>query len=309
VIVLTCSKAKKVQEVRLARYLDEMRENYGVLTSDKITCLPRLAKRLDTQLPELFRDFIASGIGSETAEKQFSEATKEDVESVSRPINEVTLLSPIDFPPKIVCLGLNYRDHAAEQNAAIPNEPVIFMKPHTAIIGPNENIVKPSFVKKLDYEAELAIVMGRKAKNVSVSEAKQYVFGYTILNDVSARDLQFKDKQWTRGKSIDTFAPTGPSITTENQLQDTSDLFIRTWVNNELRQDSTTKNMVFNVYEIIHHLSRIMTLEPCDIIATGTPAGVGFALKPQPEFLQHGDIIRIEIEKIGILENIVTEET
>ena len=295
--------------MRLARYLDEERENYGVLTSDKVTCLPRLAKRLDMQLPELFRDFIASGIGGETAEKRFSEATKEDVESVSRPINEVTLLSPIDFPPKIVCLGLNYRDHAAEQNAAIPDEPVIFMKPHTAIIGPNENIVKPSFVEKLDYEAELAIVMGRKAKNVSVSEAKSHVFGYTILNDVSARDLQFKDKQWTRGKSIDTFAPTGPSITIENQLQDTSDLFIRTWVNNELRQDSTTKNMVFNVCEIIHHLSRVMTLEPCDIIATGTPAGVGFALKPQPKFLQPSDIVRIQIEKIGILENIVTEET
>ena len=295
--------------MRLARYLDEERENYGVLTSDKVTCLPRLAKRLDMQLPELFRDFIASGIGGETAEKRFSEATKEDVESVSRPINEVTLLSPIDFPPKIVCLGLNYRDHAAEQNAAIPDEPVIFMKPHTTIIGPNENIVKPSFVEKLDYEAELAIVMGRKAKNVSVSEAKSHVFGYTILNDVSARDLQFKDKQWTRGKSIDTFAPTGPSITIENQLQDTSDLFIRTWVNNELRQDSTTKNMVFNVCEIIHHLSRVMTLEPCDIIATGTPAGVGFALKPQPKFLQPSDIVRIQIEKIGILENIVSEET
>jgi len=261
------------------------------------------------QLPELFRDFIASGIGGETAEKRFSEATKEDIESVSRPINEVTLLSPIDFPPKIVCLGLNYRDHAAEQGAAIPDEPVIFIKPHTTIIGPNENIVKPSFVEKLDYEAELAIVMGRKAKNVSVSEAKSHVFGYTILNDVSARDLQFKDKQWTRGKSIDTFAPTGPSITTENQLQDTSDLFIRTRVNNELRQNSTTENMVFNVYEIVHHLSRIMTLEPCDIIATGTPAGVGFALKPQPKFLQPGDIVRVEIEKIGILENIVTEET
>ena len=295
--------------MRVARYLEGERENYGVLTSDKVICLPKLAKRLDMQLPELFREFVASEIGGETAEKQFSEAMTDDIESVSRPINEVTLLSPIDFPPKIVCLGLNYRDHAAEQNAAIPDEPVIFIKPHTTIIGPNEKIVKPSFVEKLDYEAELAIVIGRKAKSVSVSEAKSYIFGYTILNDVSARDLQFKDKQWTRGKSIDTFAPTGPSITTENQLQDTSDLFIRTWVNNELRQNSTTKNMVFNICEIIHNLSRVMTLEPCDIIATGTPAGVGFALKPQPKFLQPGDIVRIEIEKIGILENIVTEET
>lgn len=295
--------------MRLARYLDEEGENYGVLTSNRITCLPRLARLLDMQLPRLFRDFIVSGIGGETLEQQLSEATKEDVDSVSRPINEVTLLSPIDFPPKIVCLGLNYRDHAAEQNVAIPDEPVIFMKPHTTIIGPSASIVKPGFVEKLDYEAELAIVIGKKAKNVSVSEARSHIFGYTILNDVSARDLQFKDGQWTRGKSIDTFAPTGPSITTENQLQDTSDLFIRTWVNDELRQSSTTRNMVFNVYEIMHHLSRIMTLEPCDIIATGTPAGVGFSLTPKPKFLQAGDTIRIEIEKIGVLENTVTEET
>jgi 2-keto-4-pentenoate hydratase/2-oxohepta-3-ene-1,7-dioic acid hydratase in catechol pathway len=182
------------------------------------------------------------------------------------------------------------------------------MKPRTTIIGPHEDIVKPSFVKQLDYEAELAIVVGRKAKNISATEAKSYIFGYMILNDVSARDIQFKDKQWTRGKSFDTFAPTGPCITTENQLKDTSSLSVRTWVNNQLRQNSTTKNMVFDVCETIHHLSRVMTLEPCDIIATGTPAGVGFAMKPQPSFLRSGDTIRIEIEKIGILENSVVEK-
>jgi 2-keto-4-pentenoate hydratase/2-oxohepta-3-ene-1,7-dioic acid hydratase in catechol pathway len=182
------------------------------------------------------------------------------------------------------------------------------MKPHTAIIGPNDKIVKPSFVKQLDYEAELAIVMGKKAKNIQASQAKSYIFGYTILNDVSARDIQFKDKQWTRGKSFDTFAPTGPCITTINELEDTSNLAIKTWVNRKLRQNSTTKNMVFNVYEIIHHLSRIMTLEPCDIIATGTPAGVAFAMKPQPKFLQPDDVVAIEIEKIGKLENTVVQQ-
>ncbi|MEM3696634.1 MAG: fumarylacetoacetate hydrolase family protein, partial [Candidatus Bathyarchaeia archaeon] len=223
-------------------------------------------------------------------------------------IDEVTLLAPVAFPPKIICLGLNYRDHAAEQNVPIPDEPIIFLKPHTAIIGPYEKIVKPSFVNQLDYEAELAIVMGKKAKNVGVSEAKSYIFGYTIMNDVSARDIQFKDKQWTRGKSFDTFAPMGPCITTINQVEDATNLSIRTWVNGELRQNSTTKNMVFTVEEIIHHLSKVMTLEPCDIIATGTPAGVGFAIKPQPKFLQVGDMVRIEIEKIGLLENMVVEE-
>jgi 2-keto-4-pentenoate hydratase/2-oxohepta-3-ene-1,7-dioic acid hydratase in catechol pathway len=295
--------------LKFVRYRHKKREHYGVLTNNKVICLPRLAIRLNKKLPELLEGFITSGAKSiETAEKLLENAAENDVEHASSSINEVTLLAPIASPPKIVCLGLNYQDHAAEQNAAIPDEPIIFIKPHTTIIGPDENIVKPSSVKKLDYEAELAIVIGRKAKNIPISEAESHIFGYTVLNDVSARDIQFKDKQWTRGKSFDTFAPTGPCITTANQLRDTSNLSIRTWVNDELRQNSTTKNMVFNVYEIIHHLSRVMTLEPCDIIATGTPAGVGFALKPQPKFLRPGDIVRIEIEKIGSLENMVSEE-
>jgi 2-keto-4-pentenoate hydratase/2-oxohepta-3-ene-1,7-dioic acid hydratase in catechol pathway len=294
--------------LKLVRYRDK-EEHYGISIKDSVVSLPSLAKFLNEKLPEMLEDFIGLGTkGVEKAEKLIKNANKNDITGASSKLSEITLLAPIVFPPKIVCLGLNYRDHAAEQNATIPDEPIIFMKPHTTIIGPNENIVKPSFVKQLDYEAELAIVMGRKAKNVPVSQAKSYIFGYAILNDVSARDIQFKDKQWTRGKSFDTFAPTGPHIITVNQLQDTSNLSIRTWVNKELRQNSTTKNMVFNVYEIIHHLSRVMTLEPCDIIATGTPAGVGFALKPQPKFLQAGDVVRIEIEKIGILENMVVEE-
>jgi len=295
--------------LRLVRYHDEKGERYGALMNNMVVCLPSLAKRLNEKFPDRLEDFITLRAKSvEKGEKLIEKAKKKDIKHASSLVNEITLLAPVAFPPKIVCLGLNYRDHAAEQNAAIPDEPIIFIKPHTTIIGPNENVVKPSFVRQLDYEAELAIVVGRKAKNVPVSEAKSCIFGFTILNDVSARDFQFKDRQWTRGKSFDTFAPTGPCITTVKQLEDTSNLFIRTWVNRELRQNSTTKNMVFNVYEIIHHLSRVMTLEPCDIIATGTPAGVGFALKPQPKFLQASDIVRIEIEKIGILENMIVEE-
>jgi len=295
--------------LKLVRCRLEEGEHYGALKDNKVIFLPRLAKRLDEKLPELLQEFIALDVkGVETAERLLEKATENDVKHASSLVDEVTLLAPVVSPPKIVCLGLNYRDHISEQNATIPDEPIIFIKPHTTIIGPNENIVKPSFVEQLDYEAELAVVIWRKAKNVPVSEAKSYIFGYTILNDVSARDFQFKDKQWTRGKSFDTFAPTGPCITTVNQLKDTSNLSIRTWVNNELRQNSTTRNMVFNVYEVIHHLSRVMTLEACDIIATGTPAGVGFALKPQPKFLQDGDIVKIEIEKIDILENTVVKE-
>lgn len=300
--------------MKLVRYackksVCQNRECYGFLTADKVVCLHSLAKLFNVRLPGMFADFVSSGVSSvEKSEHLFEKASGRDIMNASLPANQATLLAPIAFPPKIICLGLNYRDHVSETGARTPAEPIIFMKPHTTIIGPTEKIVKPSFVKKLDYEAELAIVMGKRAKNVTVSEAESCIFGYTILNDVSARDVQFKDKQWTRGKSFDTFAPTGPCITTANQIRDVSDLFVRTWVNDEIRQDSTTRNMIFNVYEIVHHLSRVMTLEPCDIIATGTPAGVGFAQKPRPKFLRTGDTVRIEIEKIGVLENVIVEQ-
>jgi 2-keto-4-pentenoate hydratase/2-oxohepta-3-ene-1,7-dioic acid hydratase in catechol pathway len=182
-------------------------------------------------------------------------------------LRDAKLLAPLISPPKIVCLGLNYRDHIAEQNAAIPDDLVIFMKPRTTIAGPDDSIIKPAFVRKLDYEAELAIIVGRKGKNIKPEEAKHHIFGYTCFNDVSARDIQFKDKQWTRGKSFDTFAPMGPCITTTDQIGDPKSLWIRTHVNGELRQNSSTRNMVFNVYEIVHKLSQVMTLEACDVIA------------------------------------------
>jgi 2-keto-4-pentenoate hydratase/2-oxohepta-3-ene-1,7-dioic acid hydratase in catechol pathway len=294
--------------MKTVRYRYKNKERYGFLNQQAVLCLPALAKCFKKQLPQRLEDFVALGeTAMKTAEDLLKKANEGDVESVSALVGEAALLAPIASPPKIICLGLNYVDHAAETNSAVPDEPVIFMKPHTTIIGPNENIVKPNFVKRLDYEGELAIVMGKKAKNIPVSEAKKYIFGYTILNDVSARDFQFKDRQWTRGKSFDTFAPTGPCTTTTNQLRDTDNLAIRTWVNGELRQNSSTKNMAFSVSEIVHHLSRVMTLEPCDVIATGTPAGVGFAMKP-PKYLQHGDVVRIEIEGIGVLENTVEEK-
>jgi len=222
-------------------------------------------------------------------------------------LNRVQLLAPIAHPTKIICLGLNYYDHAREQNAPIPNEPIIFIKPHTTVTGPKQPILKPKRVKQLDYEAELAVVIGKKAKNIALSEARNHIFGYTILNDVSARDVQFKDKQWTRGKSFDTFAPIGPYIATADQIKNPNNLKIKTWVNQELRQDSSTKNMVFKPHEIVHYLSKVMTLEPTDIISTGTPAGVGFAMKPEPKFLEHGDTVTVEIEVIGRLENCVVE--
>jgi 2-keto-4-pentenoate hydratase/2-oxohepta-3-ene-1,7-dioic acid hydratase in catechol pathway len=241
-----------------------------------------------------------------TAEELLTKAESSDLDAVSIPVNEARLLAPIASPPKILCLGLNFATHVNETREKRPEEPVIFMKPRTAIAGPNDKIIKRPFVKELDYEGELAVVIGKKAKDISVSEAMDCVFGYTVLNDVSARDFQFRGSQWTPGKSFDTFAPTGPCITMSNQLPDPGNLGIKTWVNGELRQNGNTHDMIFSIAQIIHHLSRVMTLEPCDIIATGTPSGVAMAMKP-PKWLNAGDVVRIEIEGIGTLENTVEE--
>ena len=272
----------------------------------RLISLLSLAKRFKTHLPSKIDAFIADNAAQKIAEDILRKASKSELAAASTSLNEVQLLAPISFPPKILCLGLNYKTHVAETKAVLPEEPVIFMKPHTAIAGPNQKIVKRPFVNELDYEGELAVVIGKKAKDVPTSEALSYVFGYTILNDVSARDFQFKGSQWTPGKSFDTFAPTGPCIVTSKELPDPENLAVRTWVNGELRQDGNTREMIFTVAQTIYHLSRVMTLEPCDIIATGTPSGVAMAMKP-PKWLRHGDVVRIEIEGIGVLENQVEE--
>ncbi|UCE44558.1 MAG: fumarylacetoacetate hydrolase family protein [Candidatus Bathyarchaeota archaeon] len=295
--------------MRLVRYLQSNVESYGVLLDHEITCLLALPKALKYFPPLNFDDLITLGSrGMEMADQLMRNSTKTEKRSATISLDDVTLLAPVLSPPKIVCLGLNYKDHAEEQGRKTPDEPVIFMKPRTAIIGPDRPIVRSRLVKQLDYEAELAIVIGEKGKEIPVSEARKHIFGYTAFNDVSARDIQFKDKQWTRGKSFDTFAPIGPCITTVNQIDDPNDLGVSARVNGELRQDSSTKNMVFGVYEIVHYISQVMTLEPGDLIATGTPAGVGVFMKPKPRFLSPGDLVEVEIEKIGTLRNPVAKE-
>ena len=291
--------------MKLVRYVRNLTESYAVQISEgQLLGVPILSKASKQPQPPTFNELISKGeqvlkaindLVCNSPERQRKKAIVE--------LNGVKILAPVASPPKIICLGLNYRDHAAEQGKPPPDEPVIFMKPHTAVIGPNEPIVKPTFVKELDYEAELAVIIGKRGKDIAVEEAKDHIFGFTCFNDVSARDIQFKDKQWTRGKSFDTFAPMGPCITTTDQIGDPTNLWIRTRVNGELRQNSSTRNMVFNVYDIVHQLSRVMTLEPCDVIATGTPAGVAFAMKPEPKFLSPGDVVEIEIENVGILRN------
>lgn len=294
--------------MELLHFSREATESYGALIKNQVVCLPLLAEITGQVFPSNIEAFISRGLSTNAIESLMKNSTKTEIRKSTVSLDQIKLLKPLAKPPKIICLGLNYVDHAEEQGKKPPEEPVIFMKPHTALIGPDEEIVKPDFVKQLDYEGELAIVMGKKAKNLSTEKSKSHIFGYTILNDVSARDVQFKDKQWTRGKSFDTFAPIGPCITFANQITNPANLTIQTWINEELRQNSNTANMALNVFEVVSQLSRVMTLEPCDIIATGTPAGVGFAIKPSPKFLQPGDLVKIRIDKIGVLRNKVVEE-
>ena len=208
-------------------------------------------------------------------------------------LKKVELLAPSD-PSKIVCVGLNYREHARELNQKVPDEPIIFLKPPTAVISPGESIIYPRQSKRMDYEGELGVVIGKKCKYISAKDADQYILGYTCFNDVTARDLQQKDGQWTRAKSFDTFAPFGPWID-ESGSMDVGNMRIQTRVNGEVKQKSNTSDLIFNVPKLVEFISGIMTLLPGDVIATGTPPGVG------P--VQKGDVIEVEIEGIGILKN------
>ena len=218
------------------------------------------------------------------------------------------LHAPVDRPGKIIGIGLNYADHAEETGAQAPEKPIVFAKYPNTVAGPGEAIRVPPITEQVDYEAELAVVIGRPARNVSEEEALDYVFGYMNCNDVSSRDLQFSEGgQWTRSKSIDTFCPLGPYLVTADEVPDPQALSIRSIVNGEVMQDGTTSNMIFPVANLISFLSTGMTLMPGDVIATGTPAGVGFARDPKV-FLKAGDEVTIEIEGLGTLTNPVEAE-
>ncbi len=218
-------------------------------------------------------------------------------------LGEVQLRAPVPRPGKIVAVGLNYRDHFMETGLSeLPKSPLIFAKFPTSICGPGDDIVIPAADANVDFEAELAVVLGRRGKCISAEKALEYVVGYMPLNDVSARRWQFADKQWVRGKSCDTFCPTGPYLTTRDEVPDAHALAVSTRVNGEVMQSSNTSNLIFGIPELIEYISASITLEPGDIIATGTPAGVGAFRKP-PVFLKAGDIVEVEIEKLGILRN------
>ncbi|HVF29688.1 MAG TPA: fumarylacetoacetate hydrolase family protein [Pyrinomonadaceae bacterium] len=216
--------------------------------------------------------------------------------------NKLRLAAPVPRPGKVICIGLNYRNHAIESGMDIPKSPIIFSKFSSCVVAPDDPVRIPTASTQTDYEAELAFVIGRRASNVKAADAMNYVLGYTNFNDVSARDFQFADGQWQRGKSCDTFAPMGPFIATADEIADPHDLRIRFRLNGETFQDSTTSELIFRIPELVEFLSSSITLEPGDVVATGTPPGVGFARKP-PVYLKSGDVCEVEIEGLSVLSN------
>lgn len=232
------------------------------------------------------------------------EAVSEDKSSaLVRPLSDIRFSPIIEQPSKIICIGLNYADHCREQNFEIPTSILLFSKFPTSITGPGGDISWPEEVsQQVDYEAELGVVIGRTAKDIAPEDAYDCIAGYTIVNDVSARDVQFSDEQWVRGKSFDSFCPIGPYLVTTDEINDPHQLDIRCWVNGELVQDSNTDQMIFKIPETIAFITKTCTLLPGDIICTGTPNGVGVSREPQL-FLKPGDTVEIEIENLGRLSN------
>lgn len=284
--------------MRLASYLDGGRERLAVVAGDRALPADELLPGGPGRMAELLADEALLGRLLEAADTQQSRIVAE-----GDALDALSLLSPVPRPPKIVGIGLNYHAHATEQGVDPPSEPLIFAKFPTSVIGHRASIRwDPALTSQVDYEVELAVVIGRAARRVKQTEALSYVLGYTCGNDVSARDLQFGDKQWVRGKSLDTFCPLGPVLVTADEIPDPQALGLRCMVNGEVLQDSTTADMIFGVADLIAYASAAFTLEPGDVIMTGTPPGVGVFRDPQ-RFLHDGDEVAVEIEGIGVLES------
>jgi len=249
-------------------------------------------------------DVIAGGVAARGRIGEW--ILKPDPEEVAS-LAEVRLLAPIPRPPKIICVGLNYRDHAIESGMEIPKVPTIFSKYSTAVIGPGDTILLPRLSAKPDYEAEMAVIIGKGGRYIPSAKWQEHVFGYTNLNDVSARDFQMATTQWMMGKTFDTFAPMGPAIVSADEIPDPHNLDISLTINGEKLQHSNTKHLIFRIPDLIEYLSSVFTLESGDVISTGTPSGVGFARKP-PRFLQPGDDVIVRVEGLGELRNPVAGE-
>jgi len=283
--------------MKIARLVQDGKETYGLIKDDRVATKDDITYQTGIPIPLNIKDFLFEGWYDEVKDKISDASFKEE-------LKKFRLLAPIPDPPKIICLTFNYPAHAKEQDLVSPNEPVIFIKPRTTLCGTDSDIMCPNFIKQLDYEIELAVIIGKTCKNVDESRSMDYIFGYMVFNDVSARDIQMRDKQFTRGKSFDTFAPCGPWITSADEVTDPQDLQLVTKINGQNRQDSSTKNMFIKIPSIISELSNVMTLEKGDIIVTGTPDGVALN-NPSTPFLKNGDKIEMEIEKLGRIQNTV----
>ena len=283
--------------MKIARLLKQNMETYAFVNGEKVLTRESMTSQTGIPIPQSIKDFLFDGWYDEIKNNAKNLTYTEN-------LSDFKFLPPIPNPSKIICLAFNYKDHAKEQNLIPPDEPAIVIKPRTTLNGATSDIVCPSFVSKLDYEIELAVIIGKDCKNVSENEAKESIFGYMILNDTSARDIQAKDKQFTRAKGFDTFAPCGPWITSADEIPEPQNLKMVTKVNGDIRQNSSTSNMHLKVYAIVSLLSKAMTLEKGDIISTGTPAGV-MLNKPDAIFLKDGDKIEMEIENLGKLQNTV----
>jgi 2-keto-4-pentenoate hydratase/2-oxohepta-3-ene-1,7-dioic acid hydratase in catechol pathway len=270
----------------------------GVVLGEEIVDLAAAA-------PGLPRDLVALLAAGEPA---LSAARAAAADARTRiPLARVHLHAAVPRPPKFLAIGLNYRDHAAEAKLEIPKLPIVFNKQTSCTTGPYDPIHLPRVSSALDYEGELGFVVGRRCRHVPRERAREVIAGYLVVNDVSVRDWQMRVPTWTMGKSFDTHGPLGPWLTTADEAGDPHALRIRTWVNGETRQDSNTKELIFDCFALVEHLSTAFTLEPGDVVATGTPAGVGAVMRP-PRYLVAGDVVRIEIEGLGRLENPVIAE-
>ena len=283
--------------MKIGHFVKDGKETFGFVKDGQVATREEITYATGVPLPYSIKDFLFDGWFEEIMKKSPQLTFKEE-------LSKYTILPPIANPPKIMCLAFNYMDHAEEQKTNPPDEPVIVMKPRTTLTGTNSEIRSPTFVEKLDYEVELALIIGKNSKNISESEAMSSIFGYMIFNDVSARGIQFQDKQFTRAKGFDTFAPCGPWITTADEVSNPQNLKMTTKINGDLRQNSSTSKMFLKIPEIVSKLSKVMTLEKGDIISTGTPQGVALN-NPNVEFLKDGDKIEMEIENLGKLENTV----
>jgi acylpyruvate hydrolase len=298
--------------MKLTTFQKDNNWRLGVVVGDSVVDLQMASVEAEghqaEQLPTDMISFLKLGENGMMRARQLAKLAETQTEApFVSPLESVKIGPPVPKPTKIICIGLNYEEHITEGGAERPKNPIVFAKYHNTVIGPEDPILLPDDSEQVDYEAELAFVMGRPGRYIPPNQALDYIAGYTIVNDVSARDAQFSDGQWVRGKTYDTFAPMGPYLVTPDEVPDPHNLNIKLDLNGKTMQSSNTAQLIFKIPELVAFLSRGISLEPGDIIATGTPMGVGIFREP-PVLLKAGDLVEIEIDSIGVLRNPVETE-